>query len=85
MPRVAHQTFLSGASRWNNAIAVDGEPPGRSLSALPPSSGVQVAGNLKYDIRAVQPEDHEVFFQAWLGGDTPRGYSNRVTAWFRTP
>lgn len=58
--------------------SVNGQPEGQS----PVSSKTDANGVAQFTVRAIQQQQYEVFFQAWLGDPFPHGYSAAVAVHF---
>ena len=72
------QVLYSSEGLFPGLASTNGMPEGQS----PVTALTDVNGVAHFEVRAVQQQPHEIFFQAWLQEPFPHGYSSAVAVHF---
>ena len=72
------QVLYSSEGLFPGLASTNGMPEGQS----PVTALTDVNGVAHFEVRAIQQQPHEIFFQAWLQEPFPHGYSSAVAVHF---
>lgn len=81
IPVALGQVVYAQEGLFPGEASINGSPEGESpVTALTDDSGVAT-----FRVRVLQTQPYELFYQAWLTGDFPHGYSNMVAVRYAYP
>ncbi len=73
------QVLYTSDGLFPGQASINGRPEGQS----PVSAMTDAQGIARFEVSAVQQQPYEIFFQAWIPGPFPHGYSSSVAVHFR--
>jgi uncharacterized membrane protein len=73
------QVLYTSDGLFPGQASINGRPEGQS----PVTAQTDSQGIARFEVTAVQQQPYEIFFQAWIPGPFPHGYSSSVAVHFR--